>query len=212
MQHEESFLSLQWKKMKVKINNKKIKILALDCEARPLSWLSQDYVTKEITAIAAKFLDEDKVYCWALGETETSEFLLDFCSLYEEAEMVTGHFLRSYDLPLINSALAEFWLPPLESKLAHDTKSDLINMQGVSKSQENLSTMFELEEDKVNMSNTDWREANRLTEEGIAKTKDRVISDIHQQIKLREKLLEYGYLGPPKIWKSVGYRNVSYTP
>jgi len=189
----------------------KLKILSIDCEARPLAWLSQDFVTKEITAIAAKFIDEDEVFCWALGETETVDFLEKFVEVYNRADVVTGHYLRGYDLPLINSALVEFWLPPLNSKLTHCTKSDLINFQGVSKSQENLSAMFNLERDKVHMSNNDWREANRLTPEGIEKTKDRVVSDIYQQIALRQRLIDGKCLGKFKMWKSAG-NSFKYNP
>ena len=32
---------------------RELRILDFDCEARPLSWLAQDYVTKEVTVIAA---------------------------------------------------------------------------------------------------------------------------------------------------------------
>lgn len=198
--------------MKVKIGKKILKVLDLDCEARPLSWIAQDYVSKEITAIAAQFVDEKKSYAWILGEVTTEEMLQEFVELYNQADIVTGHYIRGYDLPLINSALAEFGFHPLHSKLAHDTKIDLINSSGISKSQESLGAMLGLSAPKVQMDQHKWRTANRLTEEGIAFTKERVVGDVKQHIQLRETLLKQGMLGPPKVWKSVGYHPTIYTP
>jgi hypothetical protein len=198
--------------MKVKIGKKALKVLDLDCEARPLSWIAQDYVSKEITAIAAQFVDEKKSYAWILGEVTTEEMLQEFVELYDKADIVTGHYIRGYDLPLINSALAEFGFHPLHSKLAHDTKIDLINSSGISKSQESLGAMLGLAAPKVQMNQHRWRTANRLTEEGIAFTRERVVGDIKQHIELRKRLLEQGMLGPPKLWKSVGYHPTIYTP
>jgi len=198
--------------VKIKISTTPLKILDLDCEARPLSWINQDFVSKEITAIGAQSIDEKKAYSWILGEVTTQEILEGFVELYNQADIVTGHYIRGYDLPLINSALAEFGYRPLTSKLAHDTKIDLINSSGISKSQESLGAMLGLAEPKVQMNQHKWREANRLTEEGIAFTKERVIGDVKQHIQLREALLAQGMLGPPKIWKSVGYHPTIYSP
>jgi hypothetical protein len=199
--------------MKVKISKRPLRVLDLDCEARPLSWIAQDYVSKEITAIAACFIGyKEPVFCKVLGESTTEEMLEEFVELYNQADIVTGHYIRGYDLPLINSALAEFGYHPLHSKLAHDTKIDLINSSGISKSQESLGAMLGLVAPKVQMDQNKWRTANRLTEEGIAFTKARVVGDVQQHIQLREALLERGMLGPPKIWKSVGYHPTIYTP
>lgn len=198
--------------MKVKIGKRNLRILSFDCEARPLSWLGGDFVTKEITAIAAQFIGEKAIYCAALGEVTTEEMLAGFVQLYDEADVVTGHYIRGYDLPVVNGALAEFGFRPLSSKLSHDTKNDLINSSGISKSQESLGAMLGLVAPKIQMNQSRWREANRLTEEGIKFTKERVIGDVKQHIQLRSALLERGMLGPPKIWKSVGYHPTVYVP
>jgi hypothetical protein len=197
--------------MKIKITNKPLKILSIDCEARPLSWISQDYVSKEITAIAARVIGEKKFYCKLLGEVSTEEMLEGFVKLYDEADIITGHYLRGYDLPLINSALSEFGYKPLNSKLTHDTKLDLIKSQGISKSQESLAAMFGLEHPKVKMNQNMWREANRLSDEGIKYVKERVVGDVDQQIEMRAKLMEMGMLGPPKVWKSTGFAFAPYS-
>lgn len=120
---------------------------------------------------------------------------------YDRADMVVGHFIRSYDLPLVNAMLVEAGEPALGQKLSQDTKSDLPPMKGISKSQENLSEMFGLPEPKVHMNVPRWREANRLTRRGVEKGIERAVFDVLQNIALRQALIDRGLLGPPKMWR-----------
>lgn len=191
-----------------------LRILDFDCEARPLSWYGGDFVTKEITAIAWKWVgDKSLVECRVLeidGLTNADQYpelagmrdmLWDFTEAYNAADMVTGHFIRGYDLPAINSALIEAGMNPLRQKMTHDTKLDLIRFSGLSKSQENLAAMLGIKAPKIKMTQQDWRDANRLTTDGVSKTIKRVTGDVTQHIKLRQRLMEAGMLGPPKPWR-----------
>ncbi len=190
-----------------------MRVLDFDCEARPLHWISGDYVSKEITAIAWKFIGEPgPVACRLLGECDAEQMLLEFVEAYNESDMVTGHFIKGYDLPVVQGALTEYGLPPLSDKRAQDTKIDLLRRSGLSSSQENLASMLLLEHEKIKMNQRDWREANRLTPEGLAKTRKRVIGDVNQHIEMRQRLLELGYLAPPKVWKSGSEKLEAYTP
>ena len=185
---------------------RKLRILDFDIEARPLSWYGGDFVTREITAIACRFVDEKPkdIRCWLLGQHSLRDMLEGFVEVYDEADMVTGHYIRGFDLPNMNSALTEIGLPPLSDKLSHDTKLDLIKRAGMSNSQENLAAMLGLKHPKINMTQADWRAANRLTPEGVMKTKLRVIGDVEQHIEMREVLIIRGMLGVPRLWKSSG--------
>src|ERR1700686_2433446 len=101
----------------VVIKTRTLKILDFDIEARPLSWIGQDYVTKEPTAIAWKLIgSKGKPKVLALGEVSAIEMLTEFLKAYNEADMVTGHYIRGFDLPLISGALSEHGLPPLGEK------------------------------------------------------------------------------------------------
>ncbi len=177
-------------------------ILDFDIEARPLSYLGKDFTTKEVTAIACKVIgDDSEVKVWALGEFSTEDMLQGFVEEYNKAGMVTGHYIRGYDLSTLNMALIECGLNPLTKKLTHDTWGDLIRQQGFSKSQENLGDMLGIERPKVGMSQSDWRSANRLTAGGIIKTKERVIGDVLQHIELRQELINRKLLGKPRVWE-----------
>lgn len=186
--------------MKITVKKKPLKVLDFDCETRPLSWISSDFVSKEITAIAAGFIGEKRVNCWLLGESTTTEMLDEFLDMYNDADIVTGHYIKKYDLPLINSALLENGYTPLKPKLAQDTCEDLVKRHGISKSQESLSAMFGLQFPKISMNQSDWRDANRLTDSGLAKTRKRVVGDVKQHMEMRSKLLEMNMLKAPKMW------------
>lgn len=178
----------------------KIKVLDFDIENRPLSYLGSDFTTSDITAIACSFIGEGKVWCWMLGHHTPRELIENFLPFYNEADWVTGHYIRGHDLPILNGACLEMGLPKLESKRAQDTYSDLIKHKGISGSQENLAAMYGLPHAKAHMNTTQWRSANRLEPEGIEEAKKRVIDDVLQHKALRERLLSVGALKPPRMW------------
>jgi hypothetical protein len=183
------------------VSSRPLLILDLDIENRPLTYLGQDFTTSDVTAIAAGWSHQKRVHCWVLGQCSTEEMLTGFVALYDRASIVTGHYIRKHDLPIINGALMEFGMKPLSPKLTSDTKNDLLKRSGISASQESLAGMLGVEAPKYGMSQTAWREANRLTAKGIALTRQRVIADIHQHRALRAKMIEMGMLGHPRWWR-----------
>jgi DNA polymerase elongation subunit (family B) len=199
-----------------------MRILDFDLECRPLSWYGGDWVTKEITAIAWSWCDSRAITCVALNEdpdlfngdlkADLSSMLYNFMAAYEAADMVSGHFIRGFDLPVINAACAELGLPTLGDKLTQDTKGDLIKFSGLSKSQENLGATLGIRSPKISMSQEDWREANRLTPKGVAKTKRRVIGDVRQHKEMRLELIKRGLLGRPKVWSATPTAGGKYVP
>lgn len=188
---------------RIHIASRPLRVLDFDVEARPLHWISGDYVSKEITAIAWAWVDKPaRVTCKLLGDVDPIDMLRAFVDAFNQADLVTGHFIRGYDLPMVNGALTEYGLPALGDKLAHDTKLDLVRRQGLSGSQENLGTMLGLTHPKVKMDQATWRSANRLTKAGLRLVRERVVGDVRQHIELRDRLMQLGYLSAPKIWRS----------
>lgn len=187
--------------MRIRQTKRKLKVLDFDIENRPLSYWYDGNPTAEITAIAFSWDGDDYVYSFLLGEHDPVYMLDVFCDMYDQADMVTGHYIRRHDLPIINGALMEYALEPLGPKLTSDTKLDLIKRDGLSMSQEALAAMYGIEAPKVHMTQQDWRDANRLTPEGFEKTRDRVVSDVMQHKQLRAALIEHGALKAPKIWR-----------
>lgn len=180
----------------------KLKILDFDIENRPLSYWAPDMPTAEITAIAWCWTDKpESMEVHLLGPESVQQMLEAFLKVYDEADMVTGHYIRVHDLPHINGALMEEGMYQLTSKLTCDTKQDMKKKKGIPATQEYLLTQFNLPASKYHMTQKAWREANRLTPEGIAQTKERVMSDVRGHILMREEMLKRRLLGAPRVWK-----------
>ena len=185
----------------MKLSLPKQRILDFDIECRPLSWYGGDYVTKEVTAIAWSWVGQQRVQSVILEpDGSVVELLSAFLGPYDEADIVTGHFIRGFDLPVINGALSEYQMRPLSDKLTMDTKLDLIKRSGMSNSQENIAGMLGLVHPKVHMDQSKWREANRLTEQGAKLTRKRVEGDVRQHKEMLSALLELDMLRPPVRW------------
>jgi hypothetical protein len=190
-----------------------MRILDFDIENRPLTYLGSDFTTAEVTAISWAWVDtHEDVTVYLLGETELPEILRAFLKVYDEADVVMGHFIRGHDLPMIQGALMEFQMPALGDKMTQDTKLDLMRSKGISKSQESLGAMWNLDTPKVQMNQSKWRAANRLSPEGLAMVRERVTGDVKQNIALRKRARELGYLGPPRWWRGGSARLDPYEP
>lgn len=154
----------------------------------------------EPIAIAWSWLGSDDVECWQLGKWPVRVLLEQFRLAYDEADVLVGHYIRKFDLVVLNGSMLEHRLPPLSAKLVVDTH-DIHRAGGISKSQENLAELFDLSEAKYHMNDARWREATRLTKEGMQETRRRVVDDVLQSKKLYEALREHGWLRPPKLWR-----------
>lgn len=184
-------------------------ILDFDIENRPLSYWMADRPTAEITAIASCWAGRpDSMYVDLLepGEDGPDRLLLNFVRRYNLADAVTGHYIRRHDLPIINGALMELDLPLLGPKLTIDTKLDMFKKADIPATQEYLLEVLDVRDmygkpfRKYHMSQHDWREANRLTELGRRKTRERVASDVYAHMALRLEMDRLGMLRPPRMW------------
>lgn len=179
-----------------------LRILDFDIENRPLSYWVPDRPTAEITAIAWAFTDQPRhVEVVLLGRDDPRDMLERFVAAYDAANLVTGHYIRKHDLPIVNGALMEAGLPTLGPKLTQDTKLDMVRKADIPATQEFLADMLGVAAPKYHMTQTKWREANRLTPEGLALTEKRVTDDVRQHMNLREAMLKAGLLKAPRVWR-----------
>lgn len=181
-----------------------LRILDFDIETRRIGFHSGGKFNPdgcEPVVIAAAWEDGD-VLTWSLGtrwlERDARKMIAGFRALYEQADVVTGHYIRKFDLPILNGALMEWGMEPLPPKRTIDTKLDLLRVAGRSASQENLSSLKRLEESKFHMNDEWWRKVARLTPEGLALAHRRVVDDVKQHQALRIGLA--GWLRPAKEW------------
>ncbi len=192
--------------MRLPLLPSKGRALTCDIENMPLTYYAPDYPTALITAIAWAFSDEPKnIQVRAVTDprnaAEYAAMLSDFVKAYDDADMVTGHYIRKHDLPIINGALIEVgYVGGLGPKMTSDTKMDLVRFSNIPKSQEFLEAMLGTATQKFNMTQADWREANRFTEAGVAKTIKRVTSDVKGHMQMRAELIERRLLKAPRMW------------
>lgn len=191
------------------------RILDFDIENRPLSYWVPDRPSAEVTAIAWSWVGERRVHCALLGVhsapapyygdfdvyDNVAAILEAFVEAYNEADLVTGHYITRHDLPIINGALIENGLPILGQKLVSDTKTHLVKRQDLPASQEALAAYLDVRAPKVQMTQADWREANRLTPDGLTKTHKRVAGDVKQHKQMRAELINRGLLKGPTVWR-----------
>ena len=186
------------------------RVLDFDIENRPLSYWYDGQSTAEVTGIAWAFVDQPKKIEVALLQPHMTDaewresmtsMLTRFCEAYAQADVVTGHYIRMHDLPIINMQLIEMGLPILGPKETIDTKLDLVKFKDIPKTQEHLSDMLGVDAPKIQMSQMKWRRANRITVEGIPLAEERARGDVHQHMRLRRTLEERGLLRGSKVWR-----------
>jgi hypothetical protein len=175
-------------------------IVYFDMEAQPGHWIGGDYVSKLVTAVAWAHGDKDPLVLTHY-DSSLEQMASALAWHLERADIVVGHYIRAFDLPLLNGALLRAGAQPLPRILTVDTKLDLLKAHGRSKSQENLGASLGLENPKVKLSLTDWEGFNtldpRYKDEGI----ERVIGDVKQNRELHRKLVDLGWIGPPRAWE-----------
>lgn len=192
------------------------RVLMFDMEARPIAWYGGDFVTKQITAVSSAYVDDPE------GTLQTKYLTkrdLTFRRMLEhirgrlvEADVVAGHYIRGFDLPLLNANLLLSNLPLLPTLLTVDTKGALPKMHGISKSMENLGAALRLERSKVQMNTTKWWDANTLTKDGIKAAIIRVEGDVLENIEMYKMLQRRGALAPPIEWNPGPGGVPEYTP
>lgn len=193
---------------------RQLKVLDFDCECRPVAWIGGDFVTRGLTAIGWSFVGSGEVHSRVLThkDRDTKRILEPFLVAYAAADIVQGHYIRGFDFGLVNGALVREGMPLLDAKMSRDTKNDLYTMSSVSKSQENLGALFELNHPKVPMNEPMWAEHNLWqTERSVKWVRERVEGDVVQHIELTQTLVDLGYLTPPRRWAGSG-STVDYVP
>lgn len=182
--------------------SRKLRILDFDSECRPMHY-SEFRAESQITGIAWSWVGEEEVSCVLLDQDLGNEWSMldEFLDAYNQADIVTGHYLRRHDLPLLSDHCMRLGFPTPKPVLVSDTMLCLPAVKGLGKSQENLAATFGLAEEKHHMNGSKWRVANDLSEAGREGTRTRVIADVIQNKALRAELIDRGLLKAPRMWR-----------
>lgn len=179
-----------------------LRILDFDSECRPMHY-SEWRAESQITGIAWSWVGEDDVHCVVLNQNLSNEraMLARFMKAFCQADVVTGHYIRKHDLPLLVDHCVHAGVEFPSQVLTSDTKMDLVRLRGLGASQENLSLTLGVSADKHHMAGADWRVANTLSKAGREGTRKRVVDDVIQHKQLRQELINRGLLKAPRVWR-----------
>lgn len=183
------------------VGKRNLQILDFDTECRPMHY-NEWRPESQITAIAWSWIGDEKIEVSHLRQDLSNEDLMlaRFLDAFDLADMVTGHYIRKHDLPLLNDHALRLFGRPIGSKLTQDTMSDLKEIRSLGKSQDNLAVTLGITHEKHHMTGADWRLANSLTAVGAHETIVRVVKDVRQHKAIREELLRRNALHSPKVW------------
>lgn len=174
-----------------------LRVLDFDIEARAIGYGDPDWVPQEITAIAWSWVGEEHVEC-VLRTAGVKRMLSRFVRAYADADVVTGHNIRRFDLPLLNAELLRNGLCALAAKQTQDTLREIVRTKGMKRDQDNLLKLFRIEEEKLPLSWQDWQSA--YEEKGWPVIRERVIGDVRGHKLMRAEMLTRGWLKPARLW------------
>lgn len=187
------------------------KVLIFDIECRPTAWFGGDYVGKSITAAAWVWLDGDEPTSVVLDRDMDSTALImeGIVEAVESADLVVGHFIRGFDLPVLAGELETLGWTPFDPVLTLDTKTDRLTTMGISESLENLVARYELTHAKIPMNEPRWSEHNLWqTPRSVEWVRERVEGDVVSTKELY--LAMQDRLKGPKAWDPRGSKMPRY--
>jgi hypothetical protein len=188
--------------LRVRLSSRPLRALVFDIENRPLSYW-YDRPTAEVTVIAYKW-HGSKTTKILMQDPSTSlaAILNEFRPVYEAAEVVIGHNIRSHDLPILDGAYRELGMPGLTEKLTIDTYKQLANYKDIPKSLEYLAEVLGAPYEKFHMSQHSWREANRMEGRGLQLARKRCAVDVRVTEWVYDELVRRQWLTKPaRKWK-----------
>lgn len=120
-------------------------------------------------------------------------FMEPLLAAIEEADMVCGHNIVRFDLPVLRGEALELGLPRLGPVLAEDT----IRLRGVrhKKGQDVLAQTMGVPEEKLPLNWSQWEAA--YGEKNLDTVIERVAGDVRQHQALRAAMRERGWLPKP---------------
>jgi hypothetical protein len=188
-------------------------VLDFDFESKPL-WFWYDKPTAVLTSISymssqfgMPIHDSLQTELAPLGTREEyAEWLLHIKEVLSSADLLTGHNIFRFDLPLFQAQLMRHGLETMPAVLTHDTMW-LPRRRDMSASQESLINYAALKAScpigmpiyKDHLSIPEWEDAALGWNDAILI--ERPLSDVHGHVHLREVLIEKGYVGAPKVWR-----------
>ena len=188
----------------VTLTTTQLKILDFDIETLAAGFADPNWVPQKITCVSWSWIGSDDIevlICGQLGffkpevRAPVVEALVDQIN---QADIVTGHNIIRFDLPVLNSECLRLGLPPLKPVEVQDTMR-IVKTKGLKKGQDNLGRLLKTAEQKLSLDWQAWEEA--YEEDGWATIKERCVSDVKMHKELRLEMIRKGWLKKNSTWR-----------
>jgi DNA polymerase elongation subunit (family B) len=180
------------------------RILDFDIETIAAGFADPEWVPQKITCVAWSWIGTDVVESRVCGPAGLfgkpqlrAKMLAPLLKALGEADMVTGHNIRRFDLPVLQAEVMRLGLPSLPVVLAQDTIK-LRTSKGFKKGQDVLGRLYRIADEKLSLDWQAWQDA--YDEDGWQTIRDRAESDVAMHKQLRAALIELDYLKEPRRW------------
>lgn len=191
--------------MLAKISSSPKRILDFDMETEAAGFADPQWVPQKITCVAWSWIGEDRVYsrvCTSSGlyelPTRRTAMITALLSEILKADMVTGHNLIRFDLPVLNAEMMRLGMGSLPELIVQDTML-LPKSKGFKKGMDNISQLLDIPMEKQAMTWQQWDDA--YAKQGWPEVISRCEGDVLMHKLMRAKLIEEGLLKPPRRWK-----------
>lgn len=162
------------------------------------------WVPDRITCISASWIGEDEVHTWITGqkhywsrEGRARTVLRPFWELLSEADVVTGHNIRRFDLRVFNASAMWCGVEPIRSILVEDTMQ-ILRAKGFKKGLDNIARGLGVDGEKKQMSWADWDIA--YEDPSWAEVIERCESDVILHKQVRAEMKKRGWLKGIQRW------------
>lgn len=181
-------------------------ILDFDIETVAAGFADPQWVPQKVTCVAWSWVDSGRIesrICGAEGlyyEPERrARIIEELFELIDRADMVTGHNLIRFDLPVLNADAMRLGLDPIREVLVQDTMR-LPKSKGFKKGQDALGGLYETKQQKLALDWEAWDRAYGVR--GWPVVRERAESDVRMHMEIREGLIADGLLKKPVWWRS----------
>jgi DNA polymerase III epsilon subunit-like protein len=189
----------------VQLVDNHLRVLDFDVETVAAGFADPDWVPQKITCVAWSWIGEETVesrVCGAQGlfgdSKRRAKMLAVLLEEIDKADMVTGHNIERFDLPVINAECMRLGLDPIESVRTQDTMR-VFRSKGFKKGQDNLGRLFGTTTEKFAL---DWQAWQDGYDEKDWKTiRHRAESDVVMHKQMRAAMIERDILKPPRDWR-----------
>ena len=182
------------------------RILDFDIETVSAGFDDPNWVPQKITCVAWSWVGSDEVTSLTCSPTgvfgkpkRRAIMLRPLLREIAAADMLTGHNIARFDLPIINAECMRLGLDPIRSAHIQDTMR-LVRSKGFKKGQDNLGVLLKTLEQKLDLNWQEWQDA--YDQDGWENIRRRCESDVVMHKEVRARLLELDLLKPPTHWRA----------